>query len=248
MAKKKVMLAILTRTFKRPKLLKRNQESLAVQTCQDFNQVLIEDKDGIGIPESHKRFHDLDVDGRYVWLLDDDDFINNKTFVETVKQIIDEKKPDVVICAAIILGKILPDVLPLELAHCGGINIIVSQAVWKKHRNDYGLRYEGDWDFINSVMKDNPSVEYIKEPMLTIDRHSLGLTEEKFNVGDFDVIEDELSVKVGEQVLYLGTAAGTFYHQQDEIVMITEANREFIEGNLRGGIAVKYPLKNKKKE
>ena len=70
-----MLLTILTRTFQRPTLLKRNQDSLAMQTCQDYQQELLEDTKGLGAGGSGILLQKKIVKGDYVWVLDDDDYI-----------------------------------------------------------------------------------------------------------------------------------------------------------------------------
>ena len=250
-----MLLTILTRTFQRPTLLKRNQDSLAKQTCQDFQQELLNDTKGLGAGGSGMLLQKKAIKGDYVWVLDDDDYIIDPEFIQKLKDKIESIQPDVIICYAKRFGKIMPDLLPLELAHCTGINIVVSKAVWMKHRKDWSTRYEGDWDFINAVIQDNPKIEYIKEPMLMIDRQSLGLSEARFNVGDFDGLENKLSIKIGDSVYIKSGFAGIgFSYIPEEIVIVTERNMDILESVLRGGmaeIAKKFPLstdsaKNKK--
>jgi glycosyltransferase involved in cell wall biosynthesis len=227
-----------------------------MQTCQDFQQELLEDTKGLGAGGSGILLQKKIVKGDYVWVLDDDDYIIDPEFIQKLKdKTATEIKPDVIICYAQRFGKIFPDRLPLELGHCGGINIVVSKSIWMKHRKDWSTRYEGDWDFINAVMKDNPNICYIKELMLAIDRQSLGLSEARFNVGDFDGLEDSLLIKTGDKVYIKNGFAGIgFSFCPEEIAIVTERNIDMLESALRGGlaeIARKFPLstdsiKNKK--
>ena len=242
-----MLLTILTRTYQRPSSLQRNQASLASQTCQDFEQEILEDKVGVGCGEAFRQFWTISPKGDYVWALDDDDYVASSEFIQAVKDRA-KTKPDVIIVSARVIDRILPDRFPLELACCGGLNIIVSRAVWMKHRKDWGLRYEGDWDFINAVMLDDPKIEYIREPMVVLDHHSLGLSDEQFSVGDFDIEQTRLALPFGSQVIFNQGVNGPIGHADtDEIFTVNSGNKKFLETMMRDRFAEVYPRVAKKK-
>jgi hypothetical protein len=58
-----MFLTVITRTYLRPNFLKLNQESLRNQTDGDWEQILLVDKVGIGVPEANKNLRTVDVSG-----------------------------------------------------------------------------------------------------------------------------------------------------------------------------------------
>ena len=258
-ANKKVFLEIYTRTFKRPRLLKRCVDSLKVQTCQEFRHIIIDDKIGIGVREADRKIREVTPNSDYIWILDDDNFVSNPRFIETLKKVIEaqdyvlasgleekpvdeeHKKPDVVICSANYLGGvILPDREPFEEGHVDWINFVYSKKIWMKHRSAWDDKKFGDWAIINSVQKANPLKAYVKDVMLTYDRAMCGKTEEPFDVGALngnDLDYNNMAIKTGAKVVCQRSCAGTgCSFSEGQIVTVTQENKNLIERLLREGI------------
>lgn len=152
------MLSIVTRTYKRPKSLKVCRDSLAAQTSQDFEHIVIEDLVGIGIEETFTRLRTQEVNGDYVFILDDDNVITDSRFVENILLLAAER-PDIIVCPAKIAEHgVLPDRWPPQPGHIDMMNVVVSRAVFDKHKKDFASHYAGDWFFIEACMDDNPVV------------------------------------------------------------------------------------------
>lgn len=173
------MLTILTRTFKRPTCLEKNQASLSIQTSRNFEQVIIEDKIGIGIAGTHKRFQSQDMCGDYVWIFDDDNVLTDGRFIERLESIIPF---DVCFVETEREGRILPATWPPTYCNVDAMNIIVSREVWERHRKDYAELYEGDWHFIKSVLDGRYTIKRLPGVVGRAQRISKGVPEMK--VGD----------------------------------------------------------------
>jgi len=141
-------LSIVTRTYRRPTLLANCIESLKAQTDQDFEHIIIRDDIGIGIAETYRRLRNQDVNGEYVWVLDDDNVVVEPTFIRQLKMQADF---GYLILEGMVSDRVLPDTDEPQLAHIDMMNIVVCRVVWEDHKKDFGARYEGDWDFIYAV-------------------------------------------------------------------------------------------------
>lgn len=96
------LLTIITRHWNTPEraaMLAVNRRSVAEQTCQDFEQILVLDREGRGKRAAAAALNNLAerITGEYVYILDDDDMLIRPRFVEELRQIIEVHAPDVVI-------------------------------------------------------------------------------------------------------------------------------------------------------
>ena len=94
-----MFLTIVTRTHCRPFLFARSRASLYTLTDPDFEHVIVDDQVGLGIKGSHQAVIDVKhkFRGRYVWLLDDDDWLIEPMFIEQLKAVT-EDNPPVIFC------------------------------------------------------------------------------------------------------------------------------------------------------
>lgn len=160
------LLEVITRTYRRPKALMRNQASMAAQTSDDWCQTLLTDWVGRGIGASHVALadHAPHLVGDYIWVLDDDDECILPTFVAELARWV-RSDPDVVmVCMdhGPELG-VLPD--PVAWGHPpieGRIGIsayVVRRAIWQDHADAWrSARYQSDFDFISAVFADRPKI------------------------------------------------------------------------------------------
>lgn len=178
-------LEIITRCYKRPKMLQHNQASIEAQTCDDWEQLLIFDDIGNGIGWAQTIIADYadELTGDYVWVLDDDDMCTRDTLIYELKQIADVHNPDVIMVRFNHMDRgILPDGLywksqPVE-CHIGVSCYIVKRDVFQKHASAFkSARYQSDLDFIQSVYADNPSVFWHDVIAGQVQRISLGEPE-----------------------------------------------------------------------
>lgn len=139
-------LTVVTRHLAlRGHFLAANRASLSNQTDQDFEQVLILDREGRGkrAAAASLRAEADRYRGEYVYILDDDDLLTDAAFVAGLKRIAAESDPDAIIVRARYgpLG-ILPDAphwgaRPV-LGRIGAISFAVRRAVWCAHAAVWG--------------------------------------------------------------------------------------------------------------
>jgi hypothetical protein len=145
-------ICLVTRTYKRPKALAALVASLEAQQDQDYEHLIIPDEIGVGIPAVNGMFRQLDLTDRatYIWVMDDDNYLDDAAIV-TIRAL--NQGADV-----LIVGHERGDIVyPSSEPANGTIDIacmLVTPAVWMKHRGSYGEHYAGDWDFMSSVLSD----------------------------------------------------------------------------------------------
>ena len=112
MVAKNPFLTIVTRTCKRPNLLKICVDSIKAQTDQDLEQSFIVDDVGKGkvwAQASLNLYKDqLGIQGRYVMVLDDDDYLIDPTFVEILKKVVGDSSPDIIFFRGLLGNKLYP--------------------------------------------------------------------------------------------------------------------------------------------
>lgn len=151
-------LTIITRhMLSRPNLLKVQQASLAAQTCQDFEQILIVDDLGRGFAWAQKQLADfVATNTDYIWVFDDDDKIACPKFIECLKAATEQSHPDVIMVKMLYAGQVLPGGWgrPPQEGQITQASYIVTADVWNRHRHAYTDRYQADYDFIADVWRD----------------------------------------------------------------------------------------------
>ena len=179
-------LEVLTRTYRRPGGLARNQASLHAQTDGDYVQTVLVDEVGIGVEAANARLADVEPVGAYVWVLDDDDYCLRADLVERLKGIVGAMlTPPAAVVVRMDHGNlgILPDVgrwwgmVPPE----GGIGasaLIVRADVWRQYREWWRTgRYAADYDFIAAVLRGETHVIWLDWIVSAISRRSIGAPE-----------------------------------------------------------------------
>lgn len=150
-------LSVVTRCYKRPKMLARNKASLEAQTCQDYEHVFLVDEVGVGIAEANRRLTEAQVSGEYVYVLDDDDEISDPNFINDLQAIARQHAPDVIMVRSENgeLG-ILPAVWNKRLIkdHVDMLNFVVKADVFRQHAHAFANgSIGGDFTFINDVFE-----------------------------------------------------------------------------------------------
>lgn len=167
-----MFLSIITRCCRRPIALKKNIESVLVQNCDDWEQLLLVDHTGqhFGDPiewanKQFERYKDVPR-GDYVFALDDDGYLTRHDVIEALKR---RASCD----ADIILVKTetlqLDDRLhvypephiweidwekgkrPKRWAGNGSC-VVVKRDVWRRYLDKYHYAPGGDWHFITSLV------------------------------------------------------------------------------------------------
>jgi hypothetical protein len=152
-------LTLYTPTYKRPKQLAACLASVASQSMVTaIEHLVVPDHVGVGIAGMYERVKDYAdaVHGQYVHLLGDDDVLGSPTVVEEVYDFATALGfPPVILVAAQKGGDVWPAGQPWP-PRCGRIDLgcVITRAdVWKAHAKDYGLRYEGDYDFMHALWR-----------------------------------------------------------------------------------------------
>ena len=160
-------LTFYTPTYKRPQALPRCLASVAAQTAvADVEQVVIVDHVGRGVAgmfESVPQYVDA-LHGLYVHLLGDDDELAAPDVVERVRAFaVEHDYPQLILVWTIKGGFRWPagaTMWPPRMARIDSACAIVRRDVWRDHARSWGLRYEGDFDFLNALHLDNVRVAF----------------------------------------------------------------------------------------
>jgi hypothetical protein len=225
-----MFLTIVTWAYKRPTFFAKQQASLKAQTCQDFENPITVDDVGIGIPKHHEGLSKAECKGDYFWIFDDDDEITDTSFIECIKKLAEEEKPDAIVVPSWQGPKMLGWQGELKFGNTGSINFISSREVWNRHRAFYGLHSGGDWTYIHHVLQE-PGLKIVRfdKCMLRSQVVSYGRTEAQSR-GDYHI---------GKTVEILQGCGGPWggYQLCDSPVTITEKNSLVIDSLIRGKIA-----------
>jgi hypothetical protein len=243
-----MFLSVITRTYLRPKMFEANRKSLAMQTLQDIEAIVIRDEVGIGCAEANHRLCLVEPQGDYVWVFDDDNVLEDDSFIQKAKELVDQLHPDVIFVKGWVVGQILPDKWPLERGHVDTMNFIVKKELWNKYKSHWDIDYAGDWTFINEVMQHEPMIAWLDMIACKTIRGSRGAKEE----WDYELPPGLLSrdpnraqlratrdtIKVGDIIKSRVEAAGIgFLCHENEEIEITNHNFDHCEGLLRAGRA-----------
>lgn len=156
-------LSFYTPTYRRPAQLAACLHSVQRQThVKDVEQVVVVDHVGLGVggmfaavPMYAPALH-----GEYVHFLCDDDALAGDDVVGRLKAIVDAERIDGVGPEVVIVGSQKPGgYFPAENRGppiLGSIDLgcfVVRRDIWNKYCASYGRRYEGDFDFINTIWR-----------------------------------------------------------------------------------------------
>jgi hypothetical protein len=178
------LLEIITRTYKRPTLLAANEASLRAFTSRDWMQTKLIDETGRGVAWANVRLSAYVPEGRYVWVLDDDDICIRPTLVDELEEIATLNAPDVILMRMDHgpLG-VLPDAgqwghRKVERGRIGVSSFIVARGVWQAFAGCWREQYDGDFDFIAAVLADKSVRIYWHDVVASrVQRISRGLPE-----------------------------------------------------------------------
>jgi hypothetical protein len=178
-----VFLSIITRCYKRPKMLAQLRRSLDAQTCQDFEHIQIIDDVGIGVEEANRRLTDVEIRGQFAYVLDDDNELADDEFVASLKEIVKHYRPDVIMVRSENGGLgILPmpgvwGKAPIQ-GQVDMLNFVVSADVYRAHAAAFDNGYCGDYHFINDVFQRGAYRVYWHDTVVArIQRRSWGAPE-----------------------------------------------------------------------
>lgn len=180
-----MLLEIVTRHLStRPKLLAQNQASLQALASDDWKQTLLVDDVGRGVDWANEQLQNFEPTGDWVWVLDDDDECIYPGLIEGLTAIVDRCQPDAVMVrmdhSAAGLG-ILPHINDwhgqLREGGVGCSALISSRETWMKHRNAYGARYAGDFDYIHAVQESGANIFWWNAIVSRVGKRMMGAGE-----------------------------------------------------------------------
>lgn len=164
-------LSIITRIYKRPHGLANNLASIDALTDKDCEQIFIRDNIGVGMLAANESFSHPQtkafVSGKYVYLLDDDDFITNPGMITELKKIAQEHDPDIIFFRMIIKNDMNGNLYPTTeicwgikpvIARIGGSCFVVKRDLWMKHIDKFAQPRCGDFYFIDAAFNDTKNV------------------------------------------------------------------------------------------
>jgi len=136
-----LLLSIITRCYRRPVGLRRCKLSLALQIDQDFEHILLVDDVGIGFRAADARLvtdAPALINGDYVYVLDDDNFLIDNSFVARIHWFAQEYDPDIIMVKS---DNGRQGILPTPevwrrrpiRCHNDPLNSVVRSEIWKRH-------------------------------------------------------------------------------------------------------------------
>ena len=154
-------LSIITRCHvDRPHGFRVLSESIKSQTVPGIEHVLIQSPGQIGIPGANRLLASgqavNDVNGDYVQVIDDDDFIKSPDYLERLQRfIVDQGYPEWVMVRGKIDVRTFPSPWGIEWqpvrATVACFCIIVSRRLWEQHHAAWGVDKCGDWNFSKAL-------------------------------------------------------------------------------------------------
>lgn len=183
-------LQVLTRCYRRPRLLWSNIRSLEAQTDRDWQQTFLIDGEGRGVEAAQAALANFApyVTGEYIWLLDDDDKCIRPRLVQEVKAIVSEHHPNVIMVRMDHRnGRVLPDDdhwhKEPQLSYIGCSAYIVKRQLWQRFAPVFGgapggaPKYSSDFDFINAIFGSDPDIFWFDVIASACQRTSMGMPE-----------------------------------------------------------------------
>lgn len=173
-------LSVVTRYCGRIKLLARNRKSLATQTDSDFEHIIISDIQRKGLHAANKSLNTNKhrVKGQYVFILDDDDYVSDRSFIKHLKNAAKQHKVDILLFK--MYRKPFSQTLPSKrvwgkqpiLGEIGSCCFAVRSAIWKRHIHEFGRVRHGDYYFIKTLFDKGYSCYWIDRTMIMVDKVS----------------------------------------------------------------------------
>lgn len=151
------LLSILTRCFARPKGLERNKLMMERQTDQNFEQLFVVDEIGQGVHWANQQIAKAGdiVNGQYVMVLDDDDFIMCDDFIEGLQEVVTENSnPPVIICRGFIHERPMPKVWRegFKRGTVGAPNVITRTNLFKRCCSWWDTERAGDYNYFKRLL------------------------------------------------------------------------------------------------
>lgn len=149
--------------------LKINIESVFAQTDNDLEHIIIEDPNinGSGLHWANQSFfHNVNrINGKYIFILDDDEYLTDINFVKELK-LVDKANDPLIIFVKFNHGlEEEPIILPSNWGKkpvqnkIGTSCFVIKNKLWKKYIKNFGTKYSGDFSFINSIYNNEKRVD-----------------------------------------------------------------------------------------
>lgn len=162
-----MFLSIVTRTHNRPEMLRRNMESVAAQTCQDLEHVILHDAVGRGLQWANGQYQRYApaLSGDYVLMLDDDNVLAHPEAVATMLAASGCKPHILQFMADVGPNGILPHeqcwMAEPQIYHVDGHTLAVRRDVWLAHVHHFSGDKCADYRFIRALWDSGVTVEWI---------------------------------------------------------------------------------------
>jgi glycosyltransferase involved in cell wall biosynthesis len=179
------VLTIITRTFNgRPAGLAKNVASVESQSDRaSVQHLVVVDSDRRGVEWAQWNLRNVSdkIAGDYVMLLDDDDYLIDDHFVRDFVSISHDYPEVVIVRMDMGTGLVLPVDSMWEQAprhsHIACSCYIVMRDIWIEHVENFGDRYDGDFQFIDSVWKHGHEFYWWRRTVSRVGRVSRGAPE-----------------------------------------------------------------------
>lgn len=169
----------------RPKMRAICIDSVIHQSCNDYEHFLFHDdktKKGYGRTKADMRIRNAKpLNGRYIMVLDDDDYLIDSEFVLDFKKAVGKSKPDVVIFKGLIgaLGIMPPPAhwrKPPGKGQIGSFCFAVRKEFWDKYIKFWNAGV-GDYNFISKCYENTKKVLWMDRLVANTQRISGGKGE-----------------------------------------------------------------------
>lgn len=174
-------LSIVTRHLtKRVLPFLRCQKSVLSQTDPDYEHIVLPDPVGIGIAKANQMLflNKNVVSGDYIFILDDDGWLMETTFVSEMKDIIQEKRFDIVIFKTKIGSEIYPKISNTVIkGEIDAACVVVKSDLWKSNIHLFMPFKGGDYVFIHNLLKRTKNVYWLDKLYSCSDKARFGAIE-----------------------------------------------------------------------
>jgi hypothetical protein len=179
-----MFLSIVTRCYKRPKMLDNNVQSLKRQMDQDYEQIFLVDEVGYGLAWANKQFHRHrdKPQGEYVLMLDDDDMLTNNHAIRIWKQAARDR-PQLIMhkfdCGP---WGILPtrDMWAAQypkVTHVGTPCFLTRRDIWYEYIQEFGAPTAGDFCYLRALWPYLASIAWLDIIMGKVQQIGKGVPE-----------------------------------------------------------------------
>lgn len=138
---------------------------------------------GIHAADQSLHTHRHHILGQFIYVLDDDDYLVDKTFVEDLKEVVQIHDPQIIMVKVHFPQGIFPEPWgePPQMCRIGAPNFVVERVVWKNHiesfhKNGHDGR-AGDFNFIDTLFSQHYRIHWWDRIVAKVPRVGLGKGE-----------------------------------------------------------------------